>query len=214
MLPLQRPRPYGLVTTTYQMPRRRTSGLPFIVADRSNEAAAVAEARRCAAKGAKGVGEMAWYAVPLRRSRAEMHGGSRWIPGRGGHGLHDAPERAGSATTTRGKGGRISARLSASCRVIPALTCFWPIWAGHLLLRAYARDKEILFPRLLRPAAVPFLYSDALYRYAAAFLEDKVIFGSDYPPPQAQPLQAGNRRPRQRRAEKIASGNGVRLLGN
>ena len=30
-------------------------------------------------------------------------------------------------------------------------------------------------------AAAPFLYSDDLYRFAAAFLPDKVLFGSDYP---------------------------------
>ena len=30
-------------------------------------------------------------------------------------------------------------------------------------------------------AASPFLYSDDLYRFAAAFLPDKVLFGSDYP---------------------------------
>ena len=134
-----------------------------------------------------------------------MHGGSRWIPGEAGMVFmmhlneqvgHDYP----------GKRRAISARSSASCRPIPALTCFWPTWAAASAFTSSCRRSRRAFSLVYYDlAAVPFLYSDALYRYAAAFLKTR-LFSGPTSPPHAQPLQAGNRRPRQRRGRENTVG--------
>ncbi len=188
--------------------------VPFIVTDRGNEAGAVAEARRCAAKGAKGVGEMAWYERPFGEAERKcMEGLAGYLEEAGMVFMMHLNEQVGHDYPGKGR-----ADFGEVVRLVqghPGLNVLLAHMGGGICFYELMPEIKEAFARVYYDlAAVPFLYSDALYRYAAAFLEDKVIFGSDYPllklsryRPAIDALGSGA-------AEKIVWGNGVRLLGN
>lgn len=188
--------------------------VPFIVTDRQNEADAVAEAQRCAGKGARGVGEMAWYERPFGEGeRKRMEGLAGYLEQEGMVFMMHLNEQVGHAYP--GKGRADFAEVVRLVQGHPNLSVLLAHMGGGLCFYELMPEIKKSFARVYYDlAAVPFLYSDALYRYAAGFLADKVIFGSDYP-------LLGLRRYRPAIEElggeavgKILWENGVRLLGD
>jgi hypothetical protein len=188
--------------------------VPFIVTDRQNEADAVAEAQRCADRGARGVGEMAWYERPFDEAEEKrMESLADYLERAGMVFMMHLNEQVGHAYP--GKGRADFAEVVRLVRHHPDLKVLLAHMGGGLCFCELMPEIRKSFARVYYDlAAVPFLYSDALYSYAAHFLADKVIFGSDYPLLGLRRYRAAIEALGLEAAGKILWENGVRLLGD
>jgi hypothetical protein len=155
--------------------------MPFILVDRYDEAKAMDEAGRCFGLGAAGVGEIAWYDAPFGASeRKSLDALAAYMEQTGMALLMHLNEPVGHSYPgkTEADFREVATFVEAhpSLRIILAHLgggiCFYELMPE--IRKAFALVRYDL-------AATPFLYSDDLYRFAAAFLPDKALFGSDYP---------------------------------
>jgi predicted TIM-barrel fold metal-dependent hydrolase len=187
--------------------------IPFIVVDRHDEKGALTEAERCFAQGARGVGEIAWYEGAFGEAeRKGLEGLARYMEQTGMVFMMHLNEQVGHPYP-----GKTAADFGEVARLIqdhPSLKVILAHLGGGICFYEFMPEIRKAFPLVYYDlAAAPFLYSEALYRFAAAFLADKVLFGSDYPL-----LTLGRYRPRLDELapgvrEKFLWGNGRRLFG-
>ena len=195
------------------MARKDTRIIPFILVDRDDEDKALAEARRCFEQGARGVGEIAWYDRPFgARERKSIDALARYMEQTGMVLLMHLNEPVGHRYPgkTEADFGEVAAFVEAH----PALKIILAHLGGGICFYELMPEVRKAFSLVYYDlAASPFLYSDDLYRFAAAFLPDKVLFGSDYPL-----LTLSRYKPRidglgDEVKEKFLWGNGRRLFG-
>lgn len=155
--------------------------VPFVAADMNNEASAVAEIERCASRGARGVGELAWYGrgfgadarTALSRIAASAREMNMTMM------LH-VNEQVGHAYA--GKTSMDFAELARLIEEHQGLKIILAHMGGGICFYEFMPEVRRVFSSVYYDcAAAPFLYSDTIYAFAAGFLPDKVLFGSDYP---------------------------------
>jgi predicted TIM-barrel fold metal-dependent hydrolase len=136
---------------------------------------------RCVSLGARGVGELAWYGRGFGRDERTV--------------LSQAAARAREVGMTMmlhvneqvghpyaGKTMMDFAELYRFVEEHPGLTIILAHMGGGICFYEFMPEVRQAFSSVFYDcAAVPFLYSDAVYAFAAAYLPDKVLFGSDYP---------------------------------
>jgi len=154
---------------------------PFIVVDKYDEAEGVAEAQRCLDRGARGVGEIAWYERSFGESeRKGIEGLAAFMEQTGMVFMMHLNEQVGHSYP-----GKAQADFGEVVRLVqshPRLKVILAHMGGGLCFYEFMPEIKEAFAQVYYDlAAVPFLYSDALYRFTGAFLANKVIFGSDYP---------------------------------
>jgi hypothetical protein len=187
--------------------------IPFIVVDRHDEQAALIEAERCLARGARGVGELAWYEGAFGEAeRKGLEGLARYMEQTGMVFMMHLNEQVGHFYP-----GKTAADFGEVGRLVqghPSLKVILAHLGGGICFYEFMPEIRKAFALVYYDlAAAPFLYSEALYRFAAEFLADKVLFGSDYPL-----LGLSRYRPRLDELgpevrEKFLSANGRRLFG-
>jgi len=188
--------------------------IPFIGVDRHDEEAALTEARRCFKEGARGVGEMAWYEGAFgERERKGLEGLAGYMEQTGTVFMMHLNEQVGHVYP-----GKTKADFGEVARFVqdhPALKIILAHLGGGICFYEFMPEIKKSFSLVYYDlAAAPFLYSPGLYAFAAGFLADKLLFGSDYPlltlsryRPALEALEQGVR-------EKLLSGNGRRLFGD
>jgi hypothetical protein len=188
--------------------------IPFIGVDRRDEEAALAEARRCFEEGARGVGEMAWYEGAFgERERKWLEGLAGYMERTGMVFMMHLNEQVGHVYP-----GKTKADFGEVARFVqdhPALKMILAHLGGGICFYEFMPEIKKSFSLVYYDlAAAPFLYSSGLYAFAAGFLADKVLFGSDYPlltlgryRPAIEVLDHGIR-------EKFLWVNGRRLFGD
>lgn len=187
--------------------------IPFILVDRYDKAKALDEARRCRDLGAAGVGEMAWYDAPFGASEREfLDPLAAYMEQTGMTLLMHLNEPLGHRYPgkTEADFGEVAAFVEAH----PSLKIILAHLGGGICFYELMPEVRKAFSLVCYDlAASPFLYSDDVYRFAATFLPDKVLFGSDYPllpfsryKPRLDALEEEVR-------EKFLWGNGRRLFG-
>ncbi len=187
--------------------------IPFVLVDRDDGDKALAEARRCFGKGARGVGEIAWYDRPFGAGeRKSIDALAAYMERTGMVLLMHLNEPVGHCYP--GKTEADFNEVAAFVEAHPALKIVLAHMGGGICFYELMPEVKKIFSLVYYDlAASPFLYSDDLYRYAAAFLQDKVLFGSDYPL-----LSFSRYKPRidalgDEVREKFLWGNGRRLFG-
>lgn len=187
--------------------------LPLAVVDTGDEKAAVSEVRRCLGKGARGVGEVAYYDTGFGGDeRKGLESIARLLEDEDKPLMLHLNEQIGHVYPgkTRVDFGEVVRFVEAH----PSLRVILAHMGGGLCFYEFMPEIERAFSRVCYDlAAAPFLYSDALYAFAARFLPGKVLFGSDFPlltfaryRPALESLEAGAGR-------RILFENGRRLFG-
>jgi predicted TIM-barrel fold metal-dependent hydrolase len=155
--------------------------IPFIAISTGAEKSALAEMERAVAAGGRGIGELAWYGQGFGSgeraalSRIAAQALAMDIPMM----LH-VNEQVGHAYA--GKSRMDFAELVRFVEEHPGLTIILAHMGGGICFYEFMPEVRRAFASVYYDcAAVPFLYSDAVYAFAAAYLRDKVLFGSDYP---------------------------------
>ncbi len=188
--------------------------IPFILVDRYDEATALDEARRCFELGAAGVGEMAWYDERFGAAeRKSLDGLAAYMEQTGMVLLMHLNEPVGHRYP--GKTDADFGEVAALVEDHPSLKIILAHLGGGICFYELMPEIRKAFSLVHYDlAASPFLYSDDLYRFAATFLPDKVLFGSDYPllgfsryKPKLDGLDETAR-------EKLLWDNGRRLFGD
>jgi hypothetical protein len=188
--------------------------MPFILVDRYDEAKALDEARRCFELGAAGVGEIAWYDAPFGASeRKSLDALAAYMEQTGMALLMHLNEPVGHRYP--GKTEADFREVATFVEAHPSLKIILAHLGGGLCFYELMPEIRKAFALVSYDlAASPFLYSDDLYRFAATFLPDKVLFGSDYPLlalSRYKPLLDGLE---ERVREKFLWGNGSRFFGD
>ena len=155
--------------------------LPFVVVDTHDEKAAVSEAERGFQKGARGVGEIAYYERGFGADeRRRIEGLARFLEQRDAPLMLHLNEQVGHDYP-----GKTSIDFAEVVRLVeahPSLRMILAHMGGGICFYEFMPEIEKAFPLVFYDlAAAPFLYSNALYAYAARFLPGKVLFGSDFP---------------------------------
>jgi hypothetical protein len=155
--------------------------LPFAVVDTHDEKAAVSEAERCLRKGARGVGEMAYYEGGFGADeRRRLEGLACFLEQTGLPLLLHLNEQVGHDYP--GKTPVDFAEVVRFVETHPSLRMILAHMGGGICFYEFMPEIEKAFPLVYYDlAAAPFLYSNALYAFAAKFLTKKVLFGSDFP---------------------------------
>jgi hypothetical protein len=187
--------------------------VPFVVVDTQDESAAVSEAERCFQKGARGVGELAYYEGGFGADeRRRLEGFARFLEQMGLPLLLHLNEQVGHDYP--GKTPVDFAEVVRFVEAHPSLRMILAHMGGGICFYEFMPEVEKAFSLVYYDlAAAPFLYSNALYAFAARFLPMKVLFGSDFPLltlARYLPFLAGLEEEAERR---ILYENGRRLFG-
>ncbi len=155
--------------------------LPFVMIDRRDEEAAVAEAERCFQKGACGVGELAYYKGGFgERERMSLEGLARYLEQTGMILMLHLNEQVGHDYA--GKTPVDFVQVAYFVQAHPGLRIILAHMGGGICFYEFMPEIRKAFSRVYYDlAATPFLYSKDLYAFAGRFLATKVLFGSDYP---------------------------------
>jgi hypothetical protein len=155
--------------------------VPFVMSDLRDEKRGVEELERCIEKGARGLGEVAFYGEGFFVEQRE--GLDRLVAP-----LEEADlilmvhvnEQVG-----HGYGGKARidfAELAAFVEAHPRLKIILAHLGGGLCFYEFMPELKRAFANVRYDiAATPFLYDKEVYRYLGSFLSEKVLFGSDYP---------------------------------
>jgi predicted TIM-barrel fold metal-dependent hydrolase len=187
--------------------------IPFVTVDRCHEGKAVAEAERCLKQGARGVGEIAWYDRAFgEEERRRLEGLARFMEETGMVFMMHLNEQVGHPYP-----GKAAADFAEVTRLIedhPGLNVILAHLGGGICFYEFMPEIRRAFALVYYDlAAAPFLYLDALYHFAATFLADKVLFGSDYPLITLARYRPPLDKLSDEVKEKFLSGNGRRLFG-
>jgi predicted TIM-barrel fold metal-dependent hydrolase len=187
--------------------------VPFICVDLYDEREALAEAARCADKGARGIGELAWYNGAFgANERKAIDPLLTYLERTGMVLAMHLNEQVGHYYP-----GKAKADLAEVVRLAvdhPDLSIILAHMGGGLCFYEFMPEIGKAFSRVYYDlAAVPFLYSDALYRFIESFIADKVIFGSDYPMLTLERYKSRIEALGEEVGRKVLWENGRRLLG-
>ncbi len=155
--------------------------VPLVAVSTADAAAAIDEIARCAPKGARGIGELAWYGQGFgRNERLNLSGPAAYAEENGLVVMLHVNEQIGHhyAGKTKTEFDQLSGLIEdhPNCKVLLAHM------GGGICFYEFMPEVRKAFSSVYYDcAAVPFLYTDALYTFAARFLPRKVVFGSDYP---------------------------------
>jgi uncharacterized protein len=155
--------------------------LPLAVVDTGDERAALSEAERCLQKGARGIGEMAYYDKGFGDDeRRGLDGIARLLSEAGKPLMLHLNEQIGHAYP-----GKTAVDFGEVVRFVeahPSLRMILAHMGGGVCFYEFMPEIEKAFSLVYYDlAAAPFLYSNALYAFAGEFLSRKVLFGSDFP---------------------------------
>lgn len=153
----------------------------FVAVDTGNELTAIAEVQRCVGKGARGVGELAFYESGFgQKERREVERLARSLEGSGAIFVMHLNEQVGHRYP-----GKMHADFEEVVRLVeavPALRIVLAHMGGGICFYEFMPEIRQAFSQVYYDlAAVPLLYNQALYDFAGRFLRNKVLFGSDYP---------------------------------
>lgn len=181
------------------------------------ESWAAAEAERCLAAGARGLGELAFYYEGLGREiitalepLADLCQGYR-VPL-----LLHTNEPLGKAYP--GKSPMQLGDLYELVKAFPELTLILAHWGGGLFFYQLLKKEvpEVLGRVYFDTAASPYLYRPLIYKIAVEILgPEKILFGSDYPllPPSRYRRELAEAGVAPAACDLILGGNAARLLG-
>jgi predicted TIM-barrel fold metal-dependent hydrolase len=155
--------------------------LPLVAADRKNEDAAISEVERCLKQGARGVGELAYYDTGFgENERRNLESLGRYLEEKGMVLMLHLNEQVGHHYA-----GKTYVDFASVVRFVedhPTLEIILAHMGGGICFYEFMPEIKKTFSHVYYDlAATPFLYSENLYAFAAAFLDSKVLFGSDYP---------------------------------
>jgi len=155
--------------------------VPLVVVDPRGGDGAVAEAERCLAKGARGVGELAYYEAGFgERQRMGLEGLARFMEQKDMVLMLHLNEQVGHDYP--GKARIDFAQVASFVQAHPKLKLILAHMGGGICFYEFMPEIRKAFSNVYYDlAAAPFLYSRELYAFAARFLTGKVLFGSDYP---------------------------------
>jgi uncharacterized protein len=155
--------------------------LPLISVDLNNEDAALSEAERCLALGARGVGELAYYDTGFsEKERQSLSGLATRLDENGGILMLHLNEQVGHQYP--GKARADFASVAGFVADHPGLRIILAHMGGGICFYEFMPEIKKAFSHVYYDlAAAPFLYSDELYTFAATYLCKKVLLGSDYP---------------------------------
>ncbi len=178
-----------------------------------NEDEAVAEAQRCFDRGSRGVGEIALYGEGLdRRTLRSLDAVSKVIEKEHRILMLHLNEQVGHAYK-----GKAVVDFQAVVDFVEDhgnLTLILAHLGGGLCFYEFMPEIRRLFSRVLYDtAASPFLYSEQVFAFAAQFLPDKVLFGSDYPLLSLGRYADGMKGLEESARQRILSGNATEVFG-
>jgi uncharacterized protein len=154
---------------------------PFVNIPISGGREAVTEVSRCVEKGARGVGEVAYYEGGFNRSvRRKLGPLARFMEDTRLTLMLHVGEPAGHEYP--GKTRDDLGELVHFIQDHPRLRIILAHMGGGLCFYEFMPEIRKSFALVYYDlAAAPFLFSEAIYRFASRFLPDKVCFGSDFP---------------------------------
>ncbi|HAR95764.1 MAG TPA: metal-dependent hydrolase [Deltaproteobacteria bacterium] len=187
--------------------------VPFVMSDLWDEKRGVGEIERCIEKGARGLGEVAFYSEGF--SVEQRKGLDRLVAP-----LEEANlilmmhinEQVGHWYS--GKARIDFAEMAAFVEAHPRLGIILSHLGGGLCFYEFMPEFKKAFANVRYDlAAVPFLYNNEVYGFVGSFLREKVLFGSDYPLLPASRYLPAMRGLEEEVRAKILYGNAEEMLG-
>jgi uncharacterized protein len=187
--------------------------VPFIMVDRSNSMAALAEAERCLGRGARGVGELAYYETCFSDGERRVLDGLADLLEENSRPLVlHLNEQVGHEYP--GKGKADFATVVAFVHDHPRLKVILAHMGGGICFYEFMPEIRKSFANVHYDlAAVPFLYSEEIYDFAARYIPSKVLFGSDFPLLSLKRYERHLKVLSEETRQMFLSENGRRLLG-
>jgi uncharacterized protein len=155
--------------------------IPFAMVDLENGAQALAEAERCFAAGAKGIGEIAFYYQGFhRREREALDELAAYMEEKNLILMLHLNEQVGHRY--KGKTEIDFGEVVRFVECHPGLRIIFAHLGGGLCFYEFMPEIKKCFESIsYDSAAIPYLYSKEVYPFIERFLPEKVLFGSDYP---------------------------------
>lgn len=155
--------------------------IPMVAVSLNDEEEAIGEARRCFAEGAKGVGEVAFYEKGLTPDALRgIEGVTRFVEESGKVFMLHVNEQLGH--TYKGKAKADFNAVVDFIREHRNLTVILAHLGGGICFYEFMPEIREAFLRVYYDtAAAPFVYSDDIYGFVEKHLQERVLFGSDYP---------------------------------
>lgn len=164
-----------------EIARTDTRVIPFVTVDIENETAAREEIERCVVRGARGIGEIAFYDTGYgKREREKLNGVGAYATQQGIPLMLHVNEQVGHAY--HGKTTMDLQEMLSFIEAHPDLTVILSHLGGGLCFYEFMPEVKKMFSRVYYDlAAVPLLYSTQVYDFVARHIPDRVLFGSDFP---------------------------------
>jgi uncharacterized protein len=164
-----------------ELARADTRVIPFVTLDVEDEAAARDEAERCVIRGARGIGEIAFYETGFgKREREKLEALGAYATRQGIPLMIHVNEQVGHAY--HGKTVMDLQEILLFIEAHPDLTVILSHLGGGLCFYEFMPEVRKTFSRVYYDlAAVPLLYSSEVYDFVAKYIPDRTFFGSDFP---------------------------------
>jgi uncharacterized protein len=161
--------------------RNHPSLIPFAAVNIEDENGALAEAERCIESGARGIGEIGLYDQALAKKQLGALEGVAGLAEDGGLVLVlHMNEQVGHAY--KGKTTIDLPAVAAFIGAHPKLKVVLAHLGGGLCFYEFMPEIRETFSRVYYDtAALPFIYSEGIYRFIENHLAGKTLFGSDFP---------------------------------
>jgi hypothetical protein len=155
--------------------------IPFVMVDPHDDGFALSEIERCLRRGARGIGELAFYDTGFgREERQELDVVADCAKACGLPIMLHVNEQVGHAY--HGKSSIDFRELAACIEAHQGLPFILSHLGGGLSVYEFMPENRDRFSHVYYDlAAVPFLYSPDIYQFVTQFMPDRVLFGSDYP---------------------------------
>lgn len=155
--------------------------VPLVMVDLWHEKRGIAELERCIGKGARGLGEVAFYGQGFSRpERERLDSLVAPLEEAGLILMMHVNEQVGHHYS--GKARIDFAEVVTFVEAHPSLTIVLSHLGGGICFYEFMPEIKKSFANVRYDvAAVPFLYDKEVYRFVGSFLSEKVLFGSDYP---------------------------------
>jgi uncharacterized protein len=164
-----------------ELARMDTRVIPFATVDMEDETAARDEAERCVIRGARGIGEIAFYDTGYGKRECEkLHVIGAYAEQQGIPVMLHVNEQVGHAY--HGKTVMDLQEIFLFIEAHPDLTVILPHLGGGLCFYEFMPEVRKTFSRVYYDlAATPLLYSSEVYDFVARYIPDRMLFGSDFP---------------------------------
>jgi uncharacterized protein len=164
-----------------ELARTDTRVIPFVTVDMEDETAARDEAERCVIRGARGIGEIAFYDTGYgKRERQKLHVVAAYAAQQGIPVMLHVNEQVGRAY--HGKTIMDLQEILSFIEAHPGLTVILSHLGGGLCFYEFMPEVRKAFSNVYYDlAAVPLLYSSEVYDFMARYIPDRTLFGSDFP---------------------------------